>query len=1454
MSDRIDIIVEDKGISPRAATKIQAIAEAARGAESAIQKMKAQMAAIDFGGVDKLTAAYARTIRAQAQQVSATARATAAANKQAESQAKVALWAQRTATEMAKTNLQLDRVALSTQKVTQAQLRSEIVKKQMVRASARATVASVKESSAIEQASSAIIRQQKVTSDLQMTIDRLTGATDRQMKSARVSAAVFRDAAREQAALEARAKALVASTNPLAAVSDRLNAELRDAEVLYRRGALSATEYATAQSVLRGRLAETTAEQSRLAASMATQEADAVNVSGAARHASQQIGTVGGMSRYAAAQAQNLSYQINDVVVGLYSGQKPMTVFIQQGAQIAQIYGLDKGVGFIFKQIITVIGRMVAAFRVPILTVGAFSAAVANLRSEINKTSKTQVSFGNVFMATFQVAWRAAKEFTTMLADMFAESPVGGGIAIMLGGAVKILAAGMVVFIDTTIGLFVGLSKAIVRVVSDLPNLASAALIAIINKVLKLVSYLIDKAVNLMISGVNAAIGFAKSVGMLKDTNLLPDYKGEAPQLPNPNKNDIKKVADAIAKDFADALDVSYTKELKDKVGVQAILNAMNDAKDKKGKNAVDKTRDAILRLVSETRTPLEQYNRRVAELEALRPFAINDEERDALKRAFLDANIELERALETTSAWGKIFEDVASSIVDQTTNVFRTLMDGSDGMLSRFKDVARSIFDTFKDMLARMATLAIARPILIPMVQSVGNAFGMSAGQIAGVTGQLGGSDGMSMSNAASAAGFLSNLGKSLNTPILSPDGFIGGGINSIGASLGMSGGAWQGVPFKAPNLSDAFTPGAAIAAFGGNMLANFALGDRGIGATIGGTVGGIGGTLASPMITAALLGTPLAPIAPFIGPLLGSFAGNALGGLFGNNKPAASAQTAAVDLMTGRGGYAPQLSFQGDKFNESNKEAAETIAGFTTQISAALGGIADRLEITVGRPGGGAGDAFQAIFGAAGAEGREVISAASVNDLIEAITKNLANKAGTLSADSLRAIQNLDFTVLEDAIADLQFIFAFENLSFIPDQFTQAEAAFRALTRQTAEAAATAARLGLNEQKVYEARDKAMANNRDLFNASVRRQILEIENPQQAMLDDLDATFQQMRRTVFATGGNLVQLEKLYGLQRQQIVEQYAEQQVATLRNAYDDIYRYRMSLRVSNDLSGLSVEERRLEALAQFSSVQQRYSTGEATFADVQTAINNLLGASKDYFSFTEGFYQDQAAANDYLVMIEGQAKKTLTTAEQQLSISSQQLNALNAIRDATLQQMIGAKNLKDDPRLLRPGETMTQLLASFNQLNNLPDLLVRQFKLQAGFDFSTMSGTMSFADFVRNNPQVGQIFNDLVAGVGGKTQNFATGGSFMVGGNGGTDSQLVRFNASPNERVTIETPEQVRRGAANDNRIRAVEEAVLRVERVMIDYGMASAELLGEIRGELEDLNRTTSRSTRRSAVA
>ncbi len=85
-------------------------------------------------------------------------------------------------------------------------------------------------------------------------------------------------------------------------------------------------------------------------------------------------GRMGQQSRMAGHHLQNLTFQLNDVAVGLMSGQKPMTVFMQQGTQIAQIMAQSGvGIGGMVKQL----GGMVAGFARahPVLT--AFTAAAA---------------------------------------------------------------------------------------------------------------------------------------------------------------------------------------------------------------------------------------------------------------------------------------------------------------------------------------------------------------------------------------------------------------------------------------------------------------------------------------------------------------------------------------------------------------------------------------------------------------------------------------------------------------------------------------------------------------------------------------------------------------------------------------------------------------------------------------------------------------------------------------------------------------------------------------------------------------------------------------------------------------------------------------------------------------------------------------------------------------------
>ncbi|WP_181257407.1 phage tail length tape measure family protein [Mesorhizobium soli] len=115
--------------------------------------------------------------------------------------------------------------------------------------------------------------------------------------SARSSAAVFEEAGREADQMAAKVAALRAELNPLAAVQDRVNAEIAEYSVLAQRGMISAEEFAKAQAMARARGGQS---------------------SGAAR-----------------AAGFNAGQQIQDIAMMSLIGQNPMTLALQQGPQLA---------------------------------------------------------------------------------------------------------------------------------------------------------------------------------------------------------------------------------------------------------------------------------------------------------------------------------------------------------------------------------------------------------------------------------------------------------------------------------------------------------------------------------------------------------------------------------------------------------------------------------------------------------------------------------------------------------------------------------------------------------------------------------------------------------------------------------------------------------------------------------------------------------------------------------------------------------------------------------------------------------------------------------------------------------------------------------------------------------------------------------------------------------------
>ncbi len=110
-------------------------------------------------------------------------------------------------------------------------------------------------------------------------------------------------------------------------------------------------------------------------------------------------------------QKRQLALQAGDVAQSLALGAAPMQVLLQQGPQIAQIYGPEQGgVGRAFKELGK--GFLSVITRAPILTgaVGVLSVAFLGLRKEIQDATGEQVTFGDTGLAIFNVLTRGLNE------------------------------------------------------------------------------------------------------------------------------------------------------------------------------------------------------------------------------------------------------------------------------------------------------------------------------------------------------------------------------------------------------------------------------------------------------------------------------------------------------------------------------------------------------------------------------------------------------------------------------------------------------------------------------------------------------------------------------------------------------------------------------------------------------------------------------------------------------------------------------------------------------------------------------------------------------------------------------------------------------------------------------------------------------------------------------------
>ncbi len=240
------------------------------------------------------------------------------------------------------------------------------------------------------------------------------------------------------------ADALRLSTDPLYAATKRLNDAIAESTRLYQVGATPPAEYARQQEVLTGRLREAAGEHDRAAKA----------------------------ARGNAFAMRQLAIQMPDIVQGLLTGQKPMTVFIQQGGQIAQIGMMAEGG---LKGFAAQIGRAALAF-VPFAAAAAVAgvalwrwheqvekdAGLKTYADGLGLTQKEMKKLGDVGITTGDVLAGVGKTIT----DALSLDGVGGKIMDKLFSPDD--AKQVQGFVASIYGVFVGGYNAITELWSEI--------------------------------------------------------------------------------------------------------------------------------------------------------------------------------------------------------------------------------------------------------------------------------------------------------------------------------------------------------------------------------------------------------------------------------------------------------------------------------------------------------------------------------------------------------------------------------------------------------------------------------------------------------------------------------------------------------------------------------------------------------------------------------------------------------------------------------------------------------------------------------------------------------------------------------------------------------------------------------------------------------------------------
>ena len=638
---------------------------------------------------------------------------------------------------------------------------------------------------------------------------------------------------REQRAFE---KAF-ARENELAALQIKLQREAQQTAVAMSNAVVAGlTSQQQAYDILLSQqtrhigLLEQTAAKARAAATAGATVGDDDNVVyGRFGAAAKSLDDVAASSKNASYQAKNLKFQLMDVGQSLAGGMPIWMVLMQQGPQIAQIYGTEEGgIGRAFKET----GKMAAGLAASLWPLGlaavAGAAAIAGMQHEINAMSGVDVSFMDVAKASIEVfvdaIYGQLKPSIDAISPMFATAWEG----VILG--VK-TAGNYVVNAWRT-------AYEMVRFAWDqFPNAIGAAMIGAANAALSATGSLINGAAAMIdgfIEQINSALAMVPGGLELGRIGQLDMSKV---QIANPYAEALKTAATEQRKTLETIAQSDPLGDYFDEVKIKSIENANERIKgtEKATRGAAGAAKDAARAFeqfanrangLVEKYFPGEMARREAVELQSLLAqygAQLDMFQRQAVEMRITDqfkaANMGVRELADETRAAG---EDMASSLADTLGTALGGLFSKPTKDLWEFVDDAMSAFaqlgqqnlkKTFDSLLGGSSAaapaaandnfratstmgefLGLTRPGVDPWkdmreaVQTgslMGTAQGSAIGSATGLAGLLGAKGAGALSAGVGGLG----IGYETQNPLM---GAVGGALSgwSAGAAMGSIGG----------------------------------------------------------------------------------------------------------------------------------------------------------------------------------------------------------------------------------------------------------------------------------------------------------------------------------------------------------------------------------------------------------------------------------------------------------------------------------------------------------------------------------------------------------------------------------------------------------------------------------------------------------------------------------------